>query len=165
MNTITHYDMQDELKKRGFHFLTSEADALGLRILVDLTRSAADALARFMGGTIPHSPNYNSGAVRSCFLPRSNEFYTALLIFLLFEEDNTRVILECEARDEYKRDVQACIRVLSADEYERAQSDETAGNLPSLARIRELYNFRLHILGSAPRRGLSNVHAFTGRSQ
>ena len=145
MKTISNWQ---DLREYGINVLTGEACTLGVRALCDVIEQGAKLIREFYG--LPHnaplSPNWNSGAIGSVFIPWS--VFPDLAAFILISVGNKTamnvkgvgVIAQgaCDSNDEYGKAV--CFYHGDIIRHYRPVSGQ-----PSV--------------------GLSAVHAMSGRSQ
>jgi len=68
---VSAWERDKYLRQHGVELLTGEACGLGMRILCDLSESAALHIGAMLGGAVPSAPNWNSGAAKSMLIPRS----------------------------------------------------------------------------------------------
>lgn len=146
---ISPHDFWKTLESHGIKRLTTEADATGLRMLVDLTESGAELYAAFLGGCEPTKPNWNSGAIKSAFVPF--DMLRSLVIFALMRGHDARAIL---AYHYWRNETALHLRVFETVALARAFV------------LDHKIDGRLYYAGDNPRDGnLSNIHIFSGRSQ
>ena len=167
---IDHETMQ----RFGIHYLTSEADALSMRMLCEVTPEIMGILLQYMGlssidpDTLPCS-GYNNKNMYSCFL--TWEVVEDLIIMKLVGIYGC--VVECNPSETGKAYVsQKHLLAGSADEVrERTKSTpyshwEYNSETDEHNRVEGTYDVgRTYQLSNQPRRGFSNVHAFTGMSQ
>jgi len=178
MRTLRNWD---DLRQYGINFLTGEACAVGKRLLCDVSDQGRRLLCSILG--LPQdtkfAENWNSQvngdpAVGSIFLPPQLFAFVAAMILLqtgckcaVVVENNT--VLGIEPDD----DVSGKCRM--PVEEEQDDPDHPGGRKwvtveqeidDPLGRIRRFHSIR-ETFGTmnVPRRGLSAVHAMSGRSQ
>lgn len=140
------------LREFGINCLTGEACAMSARLLCDVTEDGRKAVCEFLGlplNTV-FAENWNSGSVGSVFLPYS--IFNALGAFLLLTRCGCDEVFE----------VPNGLAGMEPRDLELLDGES------SLDFIRRIYHGeigRRYYFGSGPRRGASNVHAATGRSQ
>lgn len=147
----------EEMKNIGINILTSEACAISLRLLCELTAEAMQLYLDFTGiqvslESIPHS-QYNDRSRYSCFLtwPQMQD-----MLIMHYANQGYQIALMIGKPSDYVRTTNYI--------YCANNSDELRDHVSKYAKFYECKRFYC-TFDSQPRRGLSNIHAWTGLSQ
>ena len=153
--TVNAADFSNFLEEHGIHFLTSEADGLGMRVLCDLDNKGSEILSEAFGGVDFHNPPWNNG-VASVMLFR--EFVRPLAIYCLFK-DGFEIVVSVNYISE--------IGGFTADfiaGYENISPEEWLEQKESFAKYYE-NRWRLYQRSGTAKNGFRNRHALSGREE
>lgn len=154
MKTIDNWH---DLRGYGINMLTGEACAVGTRLLCDVNEKGRQAICEILG--LPHDtklqPNWNSSVER-----QGDAIGAIMLPTSIFYDLSALVLLRsgCEA----------AVAVSGQGKvYGIEPDDNEEGEEPVVDRLRRWHEGKVRVyqpLSSQPRRGLSSVHAMSGRS-
>jgi hypothetical protein len=168
MTTTTFID-PESARKFGIDFLTGEACALSMRMLCEVTEDMMQTILDYNGlhvdvATLPHS-EWNNRNKYSVFL--TWEAIEDLIIMKLVDQDG--YVVECLPNEDEcnKAGAWGKKHLLSGNSAEVITEIEEHPNLYSIDNKGSLYKIGRQYWTSdgQPRRGFSNIHAFSGMSQ
>lgn len=159
---LQSHTVTDTIREAGIITLTGEACALSQRVLCDLTNDGVDLMTQYWGlppGTqFKAKYNHRDGQVASCFIDR--DAFTSIAIFYLRVIKN-RSVAYLLVQNEHSSSGSIYSMPPGSHDLYRALVEYMKGGGWE---VQSWYKGAVGE-GSQPRRGASNVHAMSGRSQ